>query len=181
LGGIPLGRGCSTIDKNHNTHYSSTKNLSQNPEIFTINQPKSKQDKDQKIFYKTHSVYQKKSSKFFQRPTRFLHRKPNPSSEKSKSENFIISTNPTPLNFFTRKPSRTQIIFPYQYVFLRDFLPKNLVPINPKLKSEKLLTQKSDPPCLGSGKTPEKPLFGVAGVGRDPPVSASSPAAADPP
>jgi hypothetical protein len=129
-----------TIDKNHSTHYSSTENLSQNPEIFTINQPKSKQDKDQKIFYKTHSVCQQKSSRFFQRPTQFLHRKPNPSSEKSKSENFIISTNPTPLNFFTQKPSRTQIIFPYPYVFLKDFLPKNLEPINPKsTKRRKLL------------------------------------------
>jgi hypothetical protein len=76
--------------KNHNTHSSSIENLSQNPEIFTINQPKSKQDKDPKIFHKTHSVCQQKSSKLFQRPTRFLHRKPNPSTEKSKSENFII-------------------------------------------------------------------------------------------
>jgi hypothetical protein len=46
---------------------------------------------------------------------------------------------------------------------------------------EKLLTQKSDNHCLGSGKTPEKPLSGVASISRDLPVSVSSATAADPP
>jgi hypothetical protein len=39
---------------------------------------------------------------------------------------------------------------------LREFLPKNSVPINRKSKLENLFTQKLDPHCLGSGKTPEK-------------------------
>jgi hypothetical protein len=102
--------------------------------------------------------------------------------KKSYPKPIRFSSQITPKFLFTWKPQEPRKFSHSSTASLREFLPKNSVPINWKSKPENLLTQKLNPHCLGFGKTPEKnPIFSVAGAVRDPPTSTSSPAVADPP
>jgi hypothetical protein len=62
----------------------------------------------------------------------------------------------TPKFLFTWKPQEPRKFSHSSTASLREFLPKNSVPINRKSKPENLLTQKLNPHCLGFGKTPGK-------------------------